>query len=296
MYHLNIALESNGPEPNSGGYTYAQLSDVWLAANATKSNVMMMWYKPEITYQNFLHTDAEFTKVVLPPQTQECINARVSIADRCHPDPVVRRGAALGACDKDVQQLYKLISSNLAPLTDDDSIPEGKRSPAYDVVSLFSMTGEHLGQMFELWKQVHDPRDAVCTWVTENLELVRKSIPRTFPRTFVEKDEIAPLLHISIVLASVALVSAVITCAAVYELRERRVMRTSQVEFLWLLLAGLLCITAGALLAAVPPTDGVCISSMWLINVGYTLELVPLIIKVSLILQRQSLRMPSSSC
>lgn len=32
-YHLDIALESNGPSPN-GGYTYSQIYQIWAAANA----------------------------------------------------------------------------------------------------------------------------------------------------------------------------------------------------------------------------------------------------------------------
>jgi hypothetical protein len=31
-HHLDIALESNGPEPMSAGYSYSQMTEVWAAA------------------------------------------------------------------------------------------------------------------------------------------------------------------------------------------------------------------------------------------------------------------------
>jgi hypothetical protein len=46
-YHLDIALESNGAEPYSGGYTYGQLGQIWRAANATRNHVAMMWVEPD---------------------------------------------------------------------------------------------------------------------------------------------------------------------------------------------------------------------------------------------------------
>ena len=43
---------------------------------------------------------------------------------------------------------------------------------------------------------------------------------------------------------------------------------------------GLLLVSIAAVISAVSDTDAKCVSIAWLINVGYTLELVPLIIKV----------------
>ena len=44
LYNLGIALKSNGPEEVTGGYTYGQMTEIWAAANATKSDVMMRWW------------------------------------------------------------------------------------------------------------------------------------------------------------------------------------------------------------------------------------------------------------
>ena len=45
-HHLDMPLASSGPEPGSGGYTYTQMVDIWHAANATKSHVIMNWWTP----------------------------------------------------------------------------------------------------------------------------------------------------------------------------------------------------------------------------------------------------------
>ena len=57
-------------------------------------------------------------------------------------------------------------------------------------------------------------------------------------------------------------------------------MRFSQWEFLILLLMGLLLVSEGSILLAIPPTNASCVAVQWLVGIGYTLELVPLIVKV----------------
>jgi len=44
-------------------------------------------------------------------------------------------------------------------------------------------------------------------------------------------------------------------------------------------------VALGSLLMALYPSSGTCIASVWLITVGYTLELVPLLVKVSAIIK-----------
>ena len=52
IYHLDIALDPrNGPDGAPGGYTIQQLEDMWYAANATKNNLMMMWWTPTPLHQ-----------------------------------------------------------------------------------------------------------------------------------------------------------------------------------------------------------------------------------------------------
>ena len=51
-YHLDIALTSSGPSSN-GGYSSNQLYEIWHAANATKSDVMMLWWTPDALFDRF---------------------------------------------------------------------------------------------------------------------------------------------------------------------------------------------------------------------------------------------------
>ena len=81
-YWNHIALEGDGPEA-SGGYPYAQILEIWQAANATKSNVVMYFWNPSTLYQSFIGTDAEFEKISLPPPTEDCVQHRVANDQRC---------------------------------------------------------------------------------------------------------------------------------------------------------------------------------------------------------------------
>jgi len=60
-YHLGIAVMGNGPEA-SGGYTHGQLVDALLASNATKSDILLMWWSPEMVH--VFSSGSESTRVV----------------------------------------------------------------------------------------------------------------------------------------------------------------------------------------------------------------------------------------
>jgi hypothetical protein len=59
----NIALESSGGMPGSRGYEYSQLVQIMMAANATKSDLMILWWYPDLDFQRYLGSDAELMKV-----------------------------------------------------------------------------------------------------------------------------------------------------------------------------------------------------------------------------------------
>ena len=129
-------------------------------------------------------------------------------------------------------------------------------------------------------------RAATCDWLVDNWEEMEPQlIPRTYPR--VSKDDESqyhePFFYTTLGLAAVALAAVIVAAALVFHMRNRRVIRHAQIEFLWLLLAGLLLVSLGALLSIMPPTNATCIITIWLTNLGYTLELVPLIVKVAAI-------------
>jgi len=116
-YHLNISVASQGPLLPNFGYNYGDLLDIWAAANATKSPVLMYWWYPEPTYQLYVGTSAEMQAVQLPPPRQECIDNRVTPSQRCSTESMSleeQAGNPLGgSCDSEAHGLKKVVVKNL---------------------------------------------------------------------------------------------------------------------------------------------------------------------------------------
>lgn len=236
----------------------------------------------------------ELTRVTLPPVTQECLDNRIPNGARCSLDLQTQVGNPLGACGESPHALKKVIGAGLYDLTyNNDAIPPALYSPAYETLKAFQISGAETGELFDFWiapKNQTDPRVAVCDWVIENFERVESFIPRTYPRVIMEggddDDDGAsqpldePLSLTSTILASLAIVVVTFTALLTYVTRNRPVMQYAQLEFLTLLLLGLTLVSVGSLLMSFPPTDGLCVTAIWLTNFGYTLELVPLIVKM----------------
>jgi hypothetical protein len=171
-YHLEIALSSSGKEAGSRGYSYEQLTGIWLAANATKSNVIMQWWTPEALVSLFSGTDAEFQPVALPPGDHECMENRINpVLPRCGDYTFEEKvGSPLGACGDSPTPLWKMVSSALYSKTYDPKIPEARVSPAYEAVRNFQIDVFQLGKIFDYWhnagldKWNFDGRDATCRW------------------------------------------------------------------------------------------------------------------------------------
>ena len=295
-YHLNIPLKSSGKEPNSNGYTYSQLVEMWHAANATKSNLLMYWYEPDPLYSKFVGTDAEFQKVILPPPTSECLEYKVSsIPDRCSDIFEERVGDPRAACDDLPVPLHKLITRSTYEAIYDESIPEGIRSPAYDALKLFTLSDIQLSEIMDYWlngaggnDDSDDPRLAICQWVDDNIDFIEQFIPSTYPRSLQDATESnggrnMSVLWWSTILGSLSTLLVLWMACMVYKHRESRVIIYAQFEFLRFLLGGALLISLGSIVVAMPPSNITCVSGIWLINMGYTLELVPLIVKTAAI-------------
>ena len=286
-HHLNIALESNGEEPISGGYTYAQMTQIWAAANHTRQNVMMQWWEPEALFQTYIGTDAEFENIHLPPPTQECMEARVNPLDRCSGDAALQVGEAVGSCDDPPVPVIRLVAESLHSMTNDPSIPDALRSPAFDAVQGLTLSGLQLGVIFKYWLEQgkSDPREAVCRWFVENIEEIEETlVPLSYPRVVEEKDVTrTPIFYGSLTTSIVAIALTIVALACTYKFRGKIQVKNAQVVFLFLLLGGLLMVATGAFVLVLPPSNLSCITAAWLINLGYTLELVPLVVKVAAI-------------
>lgn len=113
-------------------------------------------------------------------------------------------------------------------------------------------------------------------------------IPRSFPRVVQRSTDATvrnALFDASIVVSCTAIILVLVSMALTYWHRKKRCLVYAQTEFLAILLAGLFLVSTGALILAIPPTNGTCLVTIWLTNTGYTLELVPLVVKVAAINQ-----------
>jgi hypothetical protein len=235
----------------------------------------------------------ELTKVTLPPVNQECLENRITGSAQCSSDLNEQVGNPVGACGEGPHALKKVVGAGLYDLTynTEGSIPRALQSPAYETLKAFQMSGSETGELLDLWMedQAH-PREAVCHWVVDNFDRLQNFIPRTFPRVILDEHEQAasssssslqqPLSFTATLLASLAITVVLLTAVFTYARRDRPIMQYAQLEFLTLLLSGLTSVSVGSLLLSFPPTDGLCVAAVWLTNVGYTLELVPLIVKM----------------
>ena len=132
-YHLNISVRSSGPEGEiARGYSYESMGEIWRAANWTKSDVLMyMWTPGSGVVHAFAGTSAEFTRVALPQPTSGCFNERV-VNKRCEVSSIEDAvGGPLGSCDDGPTQPILALSQVLREQTEDPSIDEALKSPAY---------------------------------------------------------------------------------------------------------------------------------------------------------------------
>eukprot|EP00980_Cylindrotheca_fusiformis_P004723 scaffold1004_cov105-Cylindrotheca_fusiformis.AAC.6 len=294
-YHNNIPLKSNGKDANDG-YAYHEMLEIWAAANATRSDVIMWWYEPDPAVQLYRGGDFAFTKVHLPSPSVECRESRVSPQDRCSPDPAVRRGTMEGSCDNIGHTTKKAIASSLRDMT--ISTPEVDQSPGYYAIRNFNIDDLDLHVILKTYvdkgKTGQAARDAVCEWVHDNIDLLEKYTPIGYPRKIQGNDD----SHLGVtataqVMGIIATLYVLIAFALTYRMRKARVFVYAQVQFIFLILLGLLLVAISSILHSISPNDSVCVSQFWLVSLGYTCELVPLIIKVSAMnhLMRASKRM-----
>jgi hypothetical protein len=281
-YYLGIPLKSSGTQPGSRGYSFNQMVDIWRAANATRSHVMMFWWTPTPLYQEFLGTEFEFQRVQLPPPTSKCIEARLGDTDRCSDNFADRIGEPEGVCDEYPKTLDKLLTGSLARYLKDTDIPEGLQSPAYEALRFFTISDLQLNDLFQRWDTQPSPHEAICQWVVEHEPYIRAFIPDSYPRTIKSQSNKGQITG-AVIAGSISLVFVLATAAGVYRFRELQAISFAQIEFLTLLLLGLFCLTVGAILTGIDPQNWTCVGSVWVVNCGYTLLLVPLIVKVAAI-------------
>lgn len=308
IYHLGVALESNGPLKPNGGYNYGEKLQMWEAASASQTPVVMNWYKPDPNYQWLRGSPGEMHEVQLPIASPLCLANRVDMEGRCTEDIDIRAGLEVGGCGPDAQTLKNALvhnfqqggSSSMGKTgrssmeeKDDANILE---SPAYDAIKKFQLSEIDIEAMLDHWHDRRrrrlgsefegtlgtDPRHAVCKWTVDNIASHRTMLPFSYPRTLTESNafDTSYIFWVGIGIGIFAFVCVCFMSAIVYWFREKPVFKLAQLPFLSIVLFGLMLISAGAATYAMEPDETTCVARIWLITMGYTLELIPLIVKV----------------
>jgi len=260
---------------------------IYHAANYTKSNVLFYWFDPDPTIQQYMGTDAEFTPILLPQPTTECIKNRVTEAQRCSDNPADWIGEEVGSCDSESFSIQKVIVSDFYNRT--YSRPKVGRSPAYDFLKSFRMSDLQLEEMYRRWYKKnkdrwnYDHREALCEWIGENLGELQVFLPPTYPRSFRTNEYDTPYLVVAKVMSIIAAMIVLGTLSLVYYYRNKRSIVFAQRTFLYMILLGLFLVSIGSFLKSLPPSTATCMTKEWFVMVGYSLILVPLNVKISAI-------------
>ncbi|KAL3931689.1 MAG: hypothetical protein SGBAC_011192, partial [Bacillariaceae sp.] len=281
---LDLALKSSGPNNVNGGYSYSEMIQIWSAANATQSDVMMQWNEPDTLVELYRNKEAEFTKVYLPTSSLQCEAARLTIEERCSEDPIVRRGTKLGSCDNSAHITKKAIAISLRDST--LALSAGEQSPAYAFIQNFNIDQLQITEMLSRYgargRTGYAAREAVCSWVANNTGYLQSLIPPNHPKIFQPRDDYDNTVRIAAYsVGFVALVYTLLFTAITFRKRKAPVFVYAQVQIIFVVLFGLLVVAVGAILYGMEPEDMVCSSRVWLVSLGYTLKLVPLIVKVT---------------
>lgn len=283
-YWLDMALKSSGPNHINGGYNYGEMIQIWNAANATKSHVIMHWFEPDAVVEVFRDTDAEFTRIYLPPASLQCEAERLTVADRCSEDPVVRRGSKVGSCDNAAHVTKKVIARSLRDMTLAAEVVD--QSPAYNFIQNFNMDqleiNEMLGHFVAKGRNGYAAREAVCSWVANNTDYLKSLMPPNHPKVFRSREDYDQTVTIAAYILGFITLAYIVICSAIsYKKRKAAVFVYSQVHFIFVMIFGLFLVAIGAILNGIEPNSTICMARIWLVGLGYTFELVPLIIKVT---------------
>ena len=124
--------------------------------------------------------------------------------------------------------------------------------------------------------------------MVDNFELISSFVPRTHPRVLATYSDSSgfnttALNLATLTVACIALTSVLLCGVGVYAQRNKRSIRRAQLDFIFFLFVGLVMMGIAAVLLTLQPTDGICTASLWMWSLGYTLELVPLIVKIAAI-------------
>ena len=252
------------------------------SSNATKSNIMIGWWEPEPLPEVF-----GLTRVKLPRPDAECLQQRVTPDERCSEDFDVRKGSEEGSCDFATFIMQKAIATSLADNYRNE--PKAKRNPGYDGVKSMLLSTVAMEYILDAWinrgvdTYGYDPRFAVCDWVADNRETLKSYVPEGYPRSFAEGTFPTSTTWAAFSFTILVCLIVVVCYIVTLKYSHTKAMRYSQTKFLHLTLGGFIVFLIGAALVCFEPSLALCTAAQWFVNVGYTLSLIPLVVKIAAI-------------
>ena len=243
FYWNKIFMASSGPlEPNKG-YSYGHMIQIYEAAAATESDVMIWWWEPDLAFMIYEDTIAAPQRIILPRPTMECSKYRESDAiNRCSDILEERLGAEpTGSCDQESARIVRLYSHGFLSATESDSI--SLRSPAMKYLQRVIMPQYGSLELLQQWAALADKgahfaeREGVCQFIYDNLDVLDFGPPEGYP---LSRRTLSPtgLGSVGVVLGSIAVTGAVTTFYLVQRWRKERVMLYAQPNVLLLVVVG----------------------------------------------------------
>ena len=246
LYWNRIHLASKGPLEPNGGYEINHMVQIYLAANATQSDVFFWWHGPDPLFETFEGTEYALSLVFLPRPTAECVEYRSTYVDNCSPIKSRRVGSeSTGSCDFMETWVGSLLSNGL--VTGAESAPIPIRSPAYAYLNQAVIPNYSIQAIFNSWTNLRKEddvvdveREGVCRWVYDHLEILTENIPSGYPRTFETRTFIG-LSSAGLALGIVALLASIATGVLMYRWREERAIKLAQIKILSFVVLGKRC-------------------------------------------------------
>mmetsp|Transcript_10760 Transcript_10760/g.15838 ORF Transcript_10760/g.15838 Transcript_10760/m.15838 type:complete len:1306 (-) Transcript_10760:473-4390(-) len=282
LFWKNISgLSMDGPLPG-GRYTTKQLQQIWHAASATNSHVIMYWYEPNPFLLKFSNSKYASQRVRFPPASIQCLKYLPTEVQRCSPNPTERRGDERGSCLLDTQSLQSILARSVGYDTiQSDNVD---RSPAYDILKHIKVSNLDLTMILEGMAKGLDPRQLVCSWVVENRNMLEEYIPLGFPRHLEESVEYSTWITVlALVFGAFVIAVAFLAMFLIGKYSKTKTMVYAQPVFLYLILMGQCMYCFGAILYSVEPSELSCNAANWLTILGYTIEQVPILLKTAAI-------------
>lgn len=234
----------------------------------------------------------DYIKVSLPETSRECLENRPEAKpNRCGAPRDVLIGDEVGSCGYNTHTLEKYFARSFRERSVE--APVAVRSPGHQLVRNVQLSDIDLTEMMVHWatrgvdKWGYDPREAVCSWVANNLDgglNLRHFLPPGYPREVVENSGYgSDLAYFSSWFGATGALVVAAAGGFAYRFRDEKPIKYAQAFFLYLYSLGFFLVCVGGIVWPLLPSKATCAARWWFVVVGFTFSLVPLLIKIAAI-------------